>query len=79
MIRVMQGGAAIAVEIWAVPAAGLGKLLLQEPPGLCVGKVRLADSEEVLGVLGESFLCGGKREITQWGGWRAYMAAVRAE
>jgi hypothetical protein len=72
MLRVASGGVAIAVEIWAIPFAGLGKILLQEPPGLCIGKVRLIDGEEVLGVLGEPVLCEGKYEITEWGGWRAY-------
>jgi len=28
MIRVAQGGAAIAVELWEVPAAGLAAILL---------------------------------------------------
>jgi hypothetical protein len=72
MVRVIDGGRAIALEIWAVPAAGLGTLLLQEPPGLCIGKVELETGEEVLGVLGESICCEDAREITQWGGWRAY-------
>ncbi len=75
MIRVTEGGAAIAVEVWDVPAAGLAQVLLQEPPGLCVGKVRLADGQETLGVLGEPALCEGQLEITRWGGWRAYIAA----
>jgi hypothetical protein len=75
MVRVREGGGAIAVEVWKVPAAGLGKLLAQEPPGLCIGKIRLSDGEEVLGVLGELILCEGQRDITPWGGWRAYMAA----
>ncbi len=74
MIRVASGGAAIAVEVWAVPAAGLATVLLQEPSGLSVGKVRLADGEEVLGVLGEPILCEGQREITRYGGWRTYLA-----
>jgi len=65
----------VAVEVWAVPAEGLAKILLQEPPGLCIGKVKLSDGEEVLGVLGEPLLCEGQREITQHGGWRAYMAS----
>lgn len=52
----------------------MADLLLLEPPGLCIGKVRLADGEEVLGVVGEPILCEGKHEITAWGGWRAYMA-----
>jgi hypothetical protein len=77
MIRVAQGGAAIAVEVWDVPEAGLAKILLAEPAGLCVGKVRLADGEETLGVLGEPLLCAGQREITEFGGWRAYVAAQR--
>ena len=75
MIRVAKGGAAVAVEVWDVPAAGLAAILLGEPPGLCVGKVRLADGEETLGVLGEPVLCEGQREITEYGGWRPYVAA----
>jgi len=74
MVRVAQAGAAIAVEVWDVPAAGLAAILLGEPRGLCVGKVLLADGEETLGVLGEPVLCEGQREITQYGGWRAYVA-----
>lgn len=72
MQRVATGGAAIALEIWAVPVAHLGTILLGEPPGLCVGKVLLADGSSTLGVLGEAWLCAGQREITAWGGWRAY-------
>lgn len=78
MIRVASGGAAVAVEVWDVPPAGLAMVLLQEPPGLCIGKVRLADGEEVLGVLGEPILCEGRREITGYGGWRAYVASRTA-
>ena len=74
MVRVSTGGAAVAVEVWSVPAAGLATILLGEPAGLCVGKVRLADGQEVLGVLGEPALCEGRREITGYGGWRAYLA-----
>ena len=72
MIRVAEGGKAIAVEIWAVPPASVCDILLQEPPGLCIGKVVLANDELVLGVLGEPFLCEDQREITEWEGWRAY-------
>jgi gamma-glutamylcyclotransferase (GGCT)/AIG2-like uncharacterized protein YtfP len=75
MIRVGAGGAAITVEVWSVPAEGLASILLKEPPGLCIGKVRLEDGSETLGVLGEPALCEGLREITGYGGWRAYLAA----
>ncbi len=73
MLKVTEEGAAIAVEVWSVPASGVSALLMLEPAGLCIGKVRLTDGEEVLGVLGEPFLCEGKREITQFGGWRSYI------
>jgi allophanate hydrolase-like protein len=76
MVRVREGGAVIALEVWAVPAAGIARILLAEPPGLSIGKVRLADGEETLGVLAEPALCEGQREITSWGGWRAYVAGV---
>ena len=75
MIRVDAGGAAIVLEVWSVPPEGLAAILLKEPPGLCIGKVRLEDGTETLGVLGEPALCEGQREITNYGGWRAYLAA----
>ncbi len=75
MIRVRTGGAAIAVEVWQVPAEGLAQILTSEPPGLSIGKVRLADGAETLGVIGEPALCEGQLEITEYGGWRAYIAS----
>ncbi len=76
MVRVASGGVAVAVEVWEVPAAGLASILLSEPPGLSIGKVMLADGREVLGVLGEPVLCEGQKEITQFGGWRAYTRSL---
>jgi gamma-glutamylcyclotransferase (GGCT)/AIG2-like uncharacterized protein YtfP len=77
MIRVASGGVSVAVEVWAVSPDGLAKIMVQEPPGLCIGKVKLADGEEVLGVLGEPLLCRRQREITRHGGWRAYIASKK--
>jgi hypothetical protein len=39
--------------------------------------VTLDDGSEVLGVLGEPILCEGQKEITETGGWRAYIASMR--
>jgi gamma-glutamylcyclotransferase (GGCT)/AIG2-like uncharacterized protein YtfP len=75
MQRVKEGGVAIAVEVWAVPPAGLGSLLAKEPPGLTIGKVRLQNGETVLGVLGEAICCENGIEITEYGSWRAYIDA----
>ena len=78
MMRVSQGGAAIAIEIWSLPLAGLAQILHQEPAGLCIGKIKLADNSEVLGVLGEPFLCEAQPEITHFGGWRNYIKSVES-
>ena len=75
MLRVATNGAAIAVEVWDVPPAGIADVLVKEPAGLAIGKVLLDDGSETLGVLGEMTLVDGQREITAHGGWRAYIAA----
>ncbi len=77
MLRVQSGGAAVSLELWEIPAAGLAALVQAEPAGLCVGKVALADGAEVLGVLGEPWLCEGAPEITRHGGWREYLSALK--
>ena len=74
MLRSSKGGSPIALEIWEVPEAGLAAILQSEPAGLCIGKVALEDGAEVLGVLGEPWLCETGREITEHGGWRQYLA-----
>ena len=76
MIHVTDGTSrTVNVEVWAVPLEGLAGLLEDEPSGLAMGKVRLDDGSVVLGVLGESVLVEGQREITGYGGWRAYVEA----
>jgi hypothetical protein len=75
MLRVTTGGRSIAVEIWLVPPAGIASILASEPDGLCVGRLTLHDGTEVLGVLAEPALVEGQREITDHGGWRAYVAS----
>jgi uncharacterized protein (DUF2252 family) len=80
MVHVRDGsGVPIAVEVWSVPPAGLAGILLTEPAGLTIGKVRLEDGSTVLGVVGEATFVKGQREITQFGGWRAYIAAEGAK
>ena len=77
MQRVAASGAQVSLEVWNVPLASLAGILLQEPPGLCVGKVTLADASVVLGVVGESLLCERGLDITDYGGWRQYLASKR--
>ncbi|RFU45321.1 glutamyl-tRNA amidotransferase [Paraburkholderia sp. DHOC27] len=72
MIRVEEGGVCVALEIWQLPNASLAELLLSEPAGLSIGKIRLADGTQMLGVLAEPWLVEGQKEITAHGGWRQY-------
>ncbi len=76
MIRDEAQGAAIAVELWRIEPDGLVRILEQEPPGLAIGRIRLADGSSVLGVLAEPYIVVGQPEITITGGWRAYIATL---
>lgn len=72
MIRVTTGGTEVELEIWELPMASFASLLESEPAGLSIGKVRLADGSEVLGVLAEPWRVEGQKEITDTGSWRNY-------
>lgn len=65
-----------AVEVWALPAAAFGQFVARIPAPLGLGKVALADGRQVSGFLCESHALASAEEITQFGGWRAYRAAV---
>ncbi len=67
------GGAAIAGEVWVLPTAAIGALLAQVPPPLGFGTVQL-ETGPCLGFLAETAGVIGARDITRYGGWRAYLA-----
>ncbi|WP_241844161.1 allophanate hydrolase-related protein [Salinivibrio sp. IB643] len=72
MIRTIEENNSVDLEIWSLPMEAFATVLMNEPAGLSIGKVILADGSEVLGVLGEPSLVEGQREITHTGGWRKY-------
>jgi hypothetical protein len=75
LIRVADGtGAAIACEVWALPAAGFGRFVAGIPAPLGIGTLRLADGTTPKGFLVEPEGLKGAEEITSFGGWRAYIA-----
>lgn len=75
MLRVDAGGAAIAIEVWALPTKAFGTFVAAIPSPLSIGTVRLADGSGVKGFLVEAAAIEGARDITHFGGWRAFMAA----
>ena len=76
MQRDSNGGQKIQVEIWKMTPPALVTLLESEPPGLCLGKVELAENDWLFGILGEKSICQGMEEITHWGGWRNYQSQI---
>lgn len=76
MLRAADG-AAIEGEIWAVPTSAIGALLAQVPQPLGFGTVALVEGP-CLGFLSEAAGIADARDITCYGGWRAWLAAKDA-
>ena len=72
-----EPGAAIAGEVWAMPTSAIGALLAQVPQPLGFGIVALAGGP-CLGFLGEAQAVLAAPDITEHGGWRAWLAAKGA-
>jgi allophanate hydrolase len=73
MVRVAEGGVAIAVEVWALPSSELGSFLTGIPAPLGLGKVQLADGTWESGFICEPYGLQGAEDISHFGGWRAYL------
>ena len=74
--RCVEGGSAIEVEVWDMPMAALGSFLALIPAPLGLGSVELADGRQVHGFLCEAHALVGARDISHFGGWRAYLASL---
>ena len=75
LVRVPEGGAAIEVEVWQLPAAVLGSFLAGIPAPLGIGKIELCDATWTSGFLCESHATRDATDISHLGGWRAYLAS----
>jgi allophanate hydrolase len=75
MLRVAAGeGSSIKLELWALSPAAFGTFVAAIPPPLGIGTVRLADGRGVKGFVVEPAAIDGARDISSFGGWRAFMA-----
>ena len=77
MVRVDDDGVAIEVEVWEIPSSELGSFLTGIPAPLGLGKVQLADGRWETGFICEPYGLEGAVDITEFGGWRAYMKSRR--
>ena len=75
LLRVAEGaGTSIAVETWALPVETFGAFVASIPYPLSIGTVTLRDGSAVKGFLVEAQGVAGARDISEFGGWRAYLA-----
>ena len=79
LLRVKNGaGAAIAVEVFALSESAFGRFVAAVPPPLSIGTLELGDGKSVKGFLVEAEAVVGARDISGFGGWRAFMAQETA-
>ncbi len=79
LLRVAPGqGAAIALEVWDMPVEHYGSFVAMIPAPLGIGTLELADGSSVQGFLCEAQALQGATDISDYGGWRAYIAALKA-
>jgi len=78
LVRATQGGEMIDVEIWQLSADAFGRFVAAIPAPLGIGTIALEDGSSAKGFLVESFALEGARDITAFGGWRAYIQSLAA-
>lgn len=69
-------GPGIEVEVWSVPENEFGSFVAAIPPPLGIGSAVLEDGSTVKCFICEPFAIAAATEITQFGGWRNYLATL---
>jgi allophanate hydrolase len=80
LVRVAAGsGTSVALELWALDFESFGRFVAAVPPPLSIGTISLADGRQVKGFLVEAEAVVKARDISDFGGWRAFLAAAALE
>jgi allophanate hydrolase len=77
MVRDTSCESALELEVWSMPLENFGAFMVQIASPLCIGTVFLEDGSSVYGFLCESDALRGAEEITELGGWRAFLKIAR--
>jgi allophanate hydrolase len=72
--HVPEDGAAIEVELYELTPAAFGDFVANIPPPLGIGTLTLEDGSQTKGFICEPHALNNARDITHFGGWRAFMA-----
>ena len=79
LLRVVGGkGAAIDVEVWGLPTEAFGRFVASVPMPLSIGTIKLSDGRDVKGFLVEPAATIDARDISSFGGWRAFLLSEQA-
>lgn len=78
LVRTAGAGIGQEVEIYSIPYDGLGRFLAAIPAPLGLGTVTLAGGGESIGFLCEAVAVADATDISEHGGWRAYLASRQA-
>lgn len=70
-------GHAIATEVWALSPEGLGSFMTGVPAPLGIGTTFLADGTSPKGFIVEAEGVAGAKDVSRFGGWRAYFATLQ--
>jgi allophanate hydrolase len=68
-------GEGVEVEVWRLPATQLAGFTATVLPPLALGPLELADGSSVLGFVCTADGADPARDITGFGGWRAWLAS----
>lgn len=74
LLRVAKNGTAIALEVWQLPTEHYGDFVAGVPAPLGFGTLTLDDGTLVNGFMCEAYATEDATDISQLGGWRAYLA-----
>jgi allophanate hydrolase len=74
MVRVADGGVAIDIEIWRMPAEHFASFVIGIPAPLGIGRVQTKAGAAICGFLCESHGIVGAQDISHFGGWRQFLA-----
>ncbi|WP_111884596.1 allophanate hydrolase [Acinetobacter sp. CFCC 11171] len=73
-----EAGQKIIVELWDIPKARFGEFVAEIPTPLGMGNIELADGRWVKGFICEPYGLNGAKNISEFGGWRAYIQSLQA-
>jgi allophanate hydrolase len=78
LVRVRDGGRAIEVEVWSLDTRSFGAFVSAITRPLCIGTIELEGGTFAQGFLCESDAVADAIDISDHGGWRAYLTQQNA-